>query len=70
MLYYARCMGFLLFLHCCSNCWNDGCVIFKMQVECLAVLKIAAAEDLMFLGAADGPEVSTLELPYPVDDEA
>ena len=39
-------------------------------VECLAVLKIAEAEDLMFLGEANGPEVSTLELPYSVNDEA
>lgn len=38
------------------------------QVECLAVLKIADSEDLMFLSEADGPEVSLLELPYAVDD--
>ena len=40
------------------------------QVECLAVLKIADSEDLMFLSEVDGPEVSMLELPYTVDDKA
>jgi len=40
------------------------------HVECLAVLKIADSEDLMFLHEAGGPEVSMLELPYSVDDKA
>ena len=39
-------------------------------VECLAVLKIADAENLMYLSEAGGPKVSTLELPYAVNDEA
>lgn len=39
-------------------------------VECLAVLKIADTEDLMFLSEANGPEVSLMELPYAVNDKA
>ncbi|MGB1310788.1 MAG: YgfZ/GcvT domain-containing protein [Leucothrix sp.] len=39
-------------------------------VECLAILKIADSEDLMFLAQADGPEVTMLELPYPINDKA
>lgn len=37
-------------------------------IECLAVLKIADTEGPLFLGAADGPAVSLLELPYSVED--
>ena len=38
-------------------------------VECLAVLKIAESDGLMFLSEVNGPEVSMMELPYLVDDK-